>query len=51
VLGDRDRGLFVQSEIPPLVRDRLLPLADIITPNHFEFECCAGPRHPQQIKC
>ena len=24
VLGDRDRGLFVQSEIPLLVRDRLL---------------------------
>jgi pyridoxine kinase len=42
VLGDRDRGLFVKAEIPPLVRDRLLPLADIITPNHFEFECLAG---------
>lgn len=38
VLGDRDRGLFVQADIPPVVRDRLCPLADIITPNHFEFE-------------
>lgn len=38
VLGDRDRGLFVDADIPPLVRDRLCPLADIITPNHFEFE-------------
>jgi pyridoxine kinase len=38
VLGDRDRGLFVKAEIPPVVRDRLLPLADVITPNHFEFE-------------
>ena len=38
VLGDRDRGLFVQADIPPLVRDRLCPLADILTPNHFEFE-------------
>jgi pyridoxine kinase len=38
VLGDRDRGLFVHAGIPPLVRDRLCPLADIITPNHFEFE-------------
>ena len=38
VLGDRDRGLFVHADIPPLVRDRLCPLADIITPNHFEFE-------------
>jgi pyridoxine kinase len=44
VLGDRDRGLFVQSEIPPLVRDRLLPLADIITPNHFEFEWLCGAK-------
>ncbi len=42
VLGDRDRGLFVKAEIPPLVRDRLLPLADIITPNHFEFEMLCG---------
>jgi pyridoxine kinase len=38
VLGDRDRGLFVHAGIPALVRDRLCPLADIITPNHFEFE-------------
>jgi pyridoxine kinase len=38
VLGDRDRGLFVQADIPPLVRDRLCPLAALITPNHFEFE-------------
>jgi pyridoxine kinase len=38
VLGDRDRGLFVHADFPPLVRDRLCPLADIITPNHFEFE-------------
>ena len=42
VLGDRDRGLFVKAEIPPVVRDRLLPLADIITPNHFEFEALCG---------
>lgn len=42
VLGDRDRGLFVQSDIPPLVRDRLCPLADIVTPNHFEFDVLCG---------
>jgi len=44
VLGDRDRGLFVKAEIPPLVRDRLLPLADILTPNHFEFEFLCGAK-------
>jgi len=42
VLGDRDRGLFVHADIPPLVRDRLCPIADIITPNHFEFEWLCG---------
>jgi pyridoxine kinase len=42
VLGDRDGGLFVQAEIPPLMRDLLCPLADIITPNHFEFEWLCG---------
>jgi pyridoxine kinase len=44
VLGDRDRGLFVQAAIPPLVRDRLCPLADILTPNHFEFEYLVGAK-------
>jgi pyridoxine kinase len=44
VLGDRDRGLFVQADIPSLVRDRLCPLADIITPNHFEFEWLCGAK-------
>jgi pyridoxine kinase len=44
VLGDRDRGLFVHAGIPPLVRDRLCPLADIITPNHFEFEWLCGTK-------
>lgn len=44
VLGDRDRGLFVHADIPPLVRDLLCPLADIITPNHFEFEYLCGAK-------
>jgi pyridoxine kinase len=42
VLGDRDRGLFVRADIPPLVRDRLCARADIITPNHVEFEWLCG---------
>src|ERR1700720_2782471 len=44
VLGDRDRGLFVEADIPPLVRDRLCRLADIIPPNHFEFEYLGGAK-------
>jgi pyridoxine kinase len=42
VLGDRDRGLFVRADIPPLMRDRLVPLADILIPNHFELELLCG---------
>jgi pyridoxine kinase len=44
VLGDRDEGLFVRPDIPPLVRDELCPLADIITPNHFELEWLCGAK-------
>ncbi|QPF87778.1 pyridoxal kinase PdxY [Bradyrhizobium genosp. L] len=44
VLGDRHTGLFVRADIPPLVRDQLLPLADIITPNHFELESLCGAK-------
>jgi pyridoxine kinase len=44
VLGDRDRGLFVQADIPQLVRDRLCRLADIVTSNHFEFEWLCGAK-------
>jgi pyridoxine kinase len=44
VLGDRDGGLFVQADIPPLMRDLLCPLADLITPNHFEFEWLCGAK-------
>ncbi|WP_407146517.1 pyridoxal kinase PdxY [Bradyrhizobium sp. ORS 86] len=44
VLGDRDRGMFVRTDIPPLVRDELCPLADILTPNHFEFEFLCGAK-------
>ena len=44
VLGDRDRGLFVHADIPLLVRDLLCPLADIVTPNHFEFEWLSGAK-------
>jgi pyridoxine kinase len=44
VLGDSDRGLFVHADIPPIFRDSLCPLADIITPNNFEFEWLCGEK-------
>jgi len=42
VMGDVGRGFFVRPGIPELFRDRIAPLADIITPNQFELEHLAG---------
>ena len=41
VIGDVGRGIFVQSGIPEMIRDKVVPCADIITPNHFELEYLA----------
>ncbi len=38
VMSDADRGLFVQPGLPELFRDRLCPMANIVTPNQFELE-------------
>jgi pyridoxine kinase len=42
VIGDIDRGTFVQSGIPELIRDRVVPVAQIITPNTYELELLTG---------
>ncbi|MSO75925.1 MAG: pyridoxal kinase [Alphaproteobacteria bacterium] len=42
VMGDRPTGLFVQADIPAVFRDRLVPLADLATPNAFELEQLTG---------
>ena len=42
VIGDIGRGIFVRPEIPEFMRARAIAAADIITPNHFEFEMLAG---------
>ena len=41
VIGDSDRGVFVRPGIPELIKQRLLPAADIVTPNQFELEYLA----------
>lgn len=41
VLGDAGR-VYVRDGVEAGIRDRLLPLADAITPNHFELERLAG---------
>ncbi|MFD1826575.1 MULTISPECIES: pyridoxal kinase PdxY [Mumia] len=42
VIGDRGRGVYVRPGIAELMRDRIIPAADITTPNQFELELLTG---------
>jgi pyridoxine kinase len=42
VMGNAKSGCFVAPEIPDLLRDRVVPVADIITPNQFELGFLTG---------
>jgi pyridoxine kinase len=42
VMGDEGRGFFVRPGIPELFRERIVPRADIVTPNAFELAWLAG---------
>ncbi|MFD2261686.1 pyridoxal kinase [Lacibacterium aquatile] len=46
VMGDHDVGdhgaLYVRPTVPPAIRQDLLPIADIATPNQFELEYLTG---------
>lgn len=42
VMGDVGRGFFVREGIPEYMRDHVVPLADIVTPNQFELEFLSG---------
>jgi pyridoxine kinase len=42
VIGDVGRGVFVRPGIPELLRDVAVPVADIVTPNHFELDLLSG---------
>ena len=44
VMGDAGPGLYVPETIADVMRDRLLPLADIATPNPFELGWLTGSR-------
>ncbi|MGH6836489.1 MAG: pyridoxal kinase PdxY [Methylocella sp.] len=42
VMGDADLGFYVDEDMRALFCEGLVPLADIITPNQFEFEHLIG---------
>jgi pyridoxine kinase len=37
VIGDDDPGVFVSAGVPEAIRERLVPLADLVVPNRFEL--------------
>lgn len=42
VMGDMDRNLYVPEDVPQAIIKYLIPLANILTPNQFEFERIIG---------
>lgn len=42
VLGDVDTGVYVKPGIDVFFRERAIPAADLVTPNHFELQLLTG---------
>ncbi len=42
ILGDDPGGLYVDEEVAAAIRDELIPLSQIATPNRFELEWLSG---------
>lgn len=42
VMGNAKSGCFVSDLIPPLLKEKVVPVADIITPNQFELGYLTG---------
>lgn len=42
VMGNATSGCFVDSAIPPIIREQVVPVADVITPNQFELGFLTG---------
>src|SRR3712207_503857 len=49
VMGDVDRWFYVRAGIPALMRDRVVPAAQLITPNQFELEALTGDRKSTRL--
>lgn len=46
VMGDFGPGFYVKPEVREAIIGQLVPLADILTPNRFEFDALAGRASP-----
>ena len=42
VIGEYKKGLFVSEETARAIRDMLVPMAQVVTPNRFEAEVLLG---------
>lgn len=42
VMGNAKSGCFVNPEIPPIIREKVVPVADVLTPNQFELGFMTG---------
>ena len=42
ILGDDPGGLYIDEDVAGAIRDELLPLSNIVTPNRFELEWLSG---------
>ncbi|WP_248583275.1 pyridoxal kinase PdxY [Nocardioides sp. InS609-2] len=49
VMGNAKSGCFVDPAIPPVIRERVVPKADVITPNQFELGFLTDT-HPDTLK-
>lgn len=42
VMGNAKSGCFVDPALPPVIREQVVPVADVITPNQFELGFLTG---------
>lgn len=49
VMGDVGRGMFVLPGVPVLIRERVVPVADVLTPNAFELSYLAFGGDPGAV--
>ena len=51
VMGNATSGCFVDPAIPPVIKERVVPVADVLTPNQFElgFMTDTDPRTLEEV--